>query len=303
MWLIFTLIVMLCWGAADLFYKKGSDENDSLSHLKIVVMVGFVMGVHGLVYMLVKGISFSITDTIKYMPVSACYILSMALGYFGLRYIELSVSSPVQNSSGAVVSILCVIFLRHIPDTLEIIGVLLVTAGLVWMGIEEKRVSDLEMKNAGIVPEKKYTVGLGAFMFPILYCLIDGLGTFADALYLNESAPILSEDSALLAYEFTFFVCGLIALLYITLVKKEKFVIREQKDRLLAAVFETAGQFAYVFIIGGNAFVAAPMVASYCVVSVILSAIFLKEKLSLRQYLIIAVVVLGIAALAISEGL
>ena len=45
------------------------------------------------------------------------------------------------------------------------------------------------------------------------------------------------------------------------------------------------------------------MVASYCVVSVILSAIFLKEKLSLRQYLIIAVVVLGIAALAISEGL
>ena len=31
---------------------------------------------------------------VTYLPVSLLYILSMALGYMGLRYIELSISSP-----------------------------------------------------------------------------------------------------------------------------------------------------------------------------------------------------------------
>lgn len=303
MWFLYALIATLCWGTADLFYKKGSDENDKLSHLKIVVMVGLVMGIHGAVYMTVNHLTFSITDTVKYFPVSALYILSMTLGYVGLRYIELSVSSPVQNSSGAVASVLCIIFLKQVPSALETAGIVLITAGLLWLAVEEKKVSDKELKAAGITPPKKYTVGIGAFMFPILYCIIDGLGTFADALYLNEQNPILSEDSALLAYEFTFFVCALIALFYIKVVKKADFKFIDQKDRALAAVFETAGQVAYVFVIGGKAMVAAPMIASYCVVSVILSSIFLKERLSKKQYIIVLTVIVGIALLAATEGL
>ena len=48
---------------------------------------------------------------------------------------------------------------------------------------------------------------------------------------------------------------------------------------------------------------AAPMVASYCIVSLILSRIFLKEKLEKRQYLCIFAVIIGIVLLGISEGL
>ena len=40
-----------------------------------------------------------------YLPVSVLYILSMTLGYVGLRYIELSISSPICNSSGALVAV------------------------------------------------------------------------------------------------------------------------------------------------------------------------------------------------------
>lgn len=40
-----------------------------------------------------------------YLPVSLLYIISMAMGYIGLRYIELSISSPICNSSGALVAI------------------------------------------------------------------------------------------------------------------------------------------------------------------------------------------------------
>ena len=42
---------------------------------------------------------------------SLLYIGSMALGYLGLRYIELSISSPICNSSGALVAVLTLVFL------------------------------------------------------------------------------------------------------------------------------------------------------------------------------------------------
>ena len=49
--------------------------------------------------------------------------------------------------------------------------------------------------------------------------------------------------------------------------------------------------------------IAAPMVASYCIVSVILSHIFLKEKLTEGQYISIIFVIIGIFLLGIADGL
>ena len=49
--------------------------------------------------------------------------------------------------------------------------------------------------------------------------------------------------------------------------------------------------------IGANAIVAAPMISSYCIMSLVWSRIFLKEKLSKAQYAVIAVAAVGIAIL------
>ena len=46
-----------------------------------------------------------------------------------------------------------------------------------------------------------------------------------------------------------------------------------------------------------------PILSSVCVVSLLLSRIFLKEKLSWKTYAFIAVVIVGILLLAISEEL
>src|SRR5690625_7642130 len=110
MWFIFSIFIAISGGAANLFYKKGSDTEDKSSHLKIVTMVGFMMGLHAFSYLLIKGIEFDPFDMIRYLPVSAMYILSMTIGYIELRYIELSITAPVQNSSGAVCAILLFIF-------------------------------------------------------------------------------------------------------------------------------------------------------------------------------------------------
>ena len=230
------------------------------------------------------------------------YILSMTVGYIGLRYIELSISSPVQNSSGAVTAILLFVFFTHTLSGLEITSVVIITGGLVCIAVLERMADKKERALRREQPEKKYITGLAAIAFPVLYCIIDGLGTFADGVYLDE-LQLISEDDALLAYEFTFFICALLCLAYIKLIKKAKFNMFRERDKVYAALFETAGQFFYVFAMADNAIVAAPLVASYSIFSVLLSRIFLKEKLTRLQYATVTVVLVGIAVLGLSEEL
>ena len=71
----------------------------------------------------------------------------------------------------------------------------------------------------------------------------------------------------------------------------------------VAACFEEFGQIFYVYAMARNPVLSAPMVASYCIVSVILSRIFLKEKLKASQYACVISVIIGIVLLGISEGL
>lgn len=300
MWFVFALITAFAWGGADLFYKKGTDSNDRFSHIKIVIIVGLVMGVHATMYMSIKGIHFDPLDMIRYLPVSALYILSMAIGYIGLRYLELSIASPVQNSSGAVTTILLFIFFTHELGIVQILGVAIITLGVIGIAIWEKIAENKALLSNSTQIDKKYQIGFMAIFFPILYCIIDGLGTFADGIYLDE-LKLISEDSALLAYEFTFFICAVLSFIYLKFVKKQQFNVFKEPNKGFAAILETTGQFFYVFAMSSNAIIAAPLIASYSIFSVILSRIFLKEKLSKVQYAIIIVVILGIALLGIAD--
>ena len=111
MWLWLSLTALLCWSGSDLFSKIGCrDGSDRYSHLKMIIAVGVVMGLHAAFEIFVGGTAISWFVIWTYLPVSLLYISSMALGYLGLRYIELSVSSPICNSSGALVAVLTLLF-------------------------------------------------------------------------------------------------------------------------------------------------------------------------------------------------
>ncbi len=300
-WFVFSLITMLAWGAADLFYKKGADESDRYSHLKTSVMVGVVMGIHAVYTLIFGGIGYNPVNLLLYLPVSAMYILSMTVGYFGLRYLELSISSPIENTSGAIVCILCAVFLHQSMEWPLILAVTVIYIAIFLLGVIEKKQAD-RLREAG---DEKYRIGFIAFFMPIIYCVIDALGTFFDAYYLDDlaSTPLrdVTEDTleavANTSYELTFLIVAVILFCYMRFIKKEKMPVRQQGARTVAAIFETVGQFTYVYAMSDEAIVAAPMVACYSIVSMILSRIFLKEKLTKAQYACIVVVMIGIAVL------
>ena len=110
MWFVLSLVALLCWSGSDLFSKIGSKPDDKYSQWKMVIAVGFVMGLHAAYEIFVNGVQINWAAILTYLPASALYISSMVLGYIALRYIELSVSSPVCNSSGAIASLFMIIF-------------------------------------------------------------------------------------------------------------------------------------------------------------------------------------------------
>ena len=133
----------------------------------------------------------------------------------------------------------------------------------------------------------------------IVYCLLDALGTFADSRVLE----IINEDSANVAYELTFLVVGLVSLFYVTVVKKQRLVAKQEAPKYTGAIFETIGQFFYIYALADTEHVAfaAPIISSYCVASVVWGRIFLKEKLSKKHYLCILAVVIGIVIMGILD--
>ncbi len=302
MWFWFAVIALLCWSGSDLFSKIGcQDAKDKYSHLKMVMAVGVVMGLHAAYEVFVKGVEINGSILLTYLPVSMLYILSMAIGYLGLRYIELSISSPICNSSGAIVAVLTLMTVGIGEDLppVALVAVALVCIGVIGLGIVESR-EDEELRRARQdASNHHYAKSWIAIAIPVIYCLLDALGTFADSRVLE----VLDEDSANVAYELTFLIVGALCAVYVLGVKKQKLIAREEAPKYTGAVFETVGQFFYIYALADSEHVAfaAPIISSYCVASVLWSRLFLKEKLSWKHYAMIAVVVAGIVILGILD--
>lgn len=306
MWFWLSLIALLCWSGSDLFSKIGCrDADDKLAHLKMVIAVGVVMGLHAAYEIFIGGVSISWHVIWTYLPVSLLYIVSMALGYIGLRYIELSISSPICNASGAVVAVLYLCFGGLDEDlsggmrVMALAAIVLVCAGVIGLGVVESREDDELRRARQAASNYRYAKSWLALALPVAYCLLDAAGTFADSLVLRSLDP----DSANCAYELTFLAAAVICFIYVVVIKKDKLVFKAEAPKYAGALFETAGQFAYIYALADEAHVAlsAPIISSYCAASVLWSRIFLKEKLSWKHYVMIALVVIGIVMIGIFD--
>ena len=301
MWFWLALITLLCWSGSDLFSKIGCrDPKDRYSHLKMVMAVGMVMGLHAAYEVFVGGTQINLSILLTYLPVSLLYIGSMTLGYIGLRYIELSISSPICNSSGALVAVLCLATdgIGSIHPA-QLAAVALVCVGVIGLGVVEAHEDEGLRAARQEASNYKYAKSWLALALPVMYCLLDALGTFADSRVLET----LNEDSANVAYELTFLLAGLVSFVYVVLVKKQRLLPKAEAPKYTGAVFETAGQFAYIYAIADQEHVAlaAPIISAYCAASVLWSRIILKEKLSWKHYGMILLVVIGIVIMGVFD--
>ncbi len=307
MWFWLSLIALLCWSGSDLFSKIGCrDASDRLSHLKMVMAVGIVMGIHASVEVFINGVTINLSIILTYLPVSLLYIGSMTLGYIGLRYIELSISSPICNSSGALTAVLTLIFVGADGySPLALFAIALVCVGAIGLGVVDS-LEDNDLRAARQeAGNYKYAKSFLALALPVAYCILDAAGTFADNRVLDMLEGVVEnhEASCNVAYELTFLFAAVVCFVYVVLIKKDRLIPKMEAPKYIGAVCETAGQLAYIYAIADTTHFAmsAPIISSYCAASVLWSRIFLREKLSWKHYAMIALVVVGIAIMGLLD--
>ena len=315
---LYAIIAMFCWSGSDLFSKMGTKLNDKFSHLKVGIAVGLIMGFHAIYEVTFGNIPLTLNDIWIYLPASALYILSMVIGYIGLRYIELSVSSPICNCSGAFALIMNIAYfgVKWAEDDSDAIflngpiisGVIFIIVGIISLGIIDYYEDSETRAIRQSVSNRKYSKSLLAIILPVLYCILDSLGTFVDTIIADNytaslmdtnamdevSAELLCGDILNTAYEFTWLFMAIIFALYVFVIKKEKIDFKFDGIKTIGGICETIGQVFYMMVVVSDYKVGLVIISAYCAVSFLWSAIFLKEKLSYKHYLALAAVFLGI---------
>lgn len=294
-WFGLALLATLFWGLSDVSFKRGTDPEDKYGHLRILIMIGLIMGLQALVELYKLDFNYSLRTNFIYFPVSFLYILSMGVDFYGYRYLKISVGSPVASTSGAMAGVLSFIVLGKTMTSVQFLAISLITSGLILLIILEGREN---RRNNSNIESKELNIGAVALIFPIIYAVVDALATFLDDVYLSK---ILTPEEALISFELTFCAVALISLFYLIVIKKERYKLKEEKFNILGGIFETAGQFFYVYALTGNSVVAAPLMSIDGIVAVIFGRIWLKEKLNKNQYITIIMISIGVFILGFFE--
>ena len=313
-WLMLTLSCIILWGFTDILLKKSLDYSDPLSQYKTFIWIGVVAALSGTAAAfysdtLLNSIR-ALADNLYLIPVTVFYVVAMFFGLLGAKHLDASVVSPLENIDGAITAIILYLFFfltgrSHVTDSIgiiDIIGTIAITVGVILLGMQEHKLSKQEKNLAE--GKKKHRLGALALLFPIAYNLADALSMVATGITVSGEAGVEIPEIDFFFFEcFGFLVISIFVWLYMLIAKKYVYNPFEKTElsRLGAAACDTLGTFLFVFAVGINPILTAPITSSYCFVTIILARVFLKERLAKKQYLSVALVVAGIALLGISE--
>ena len=293
MWIIFAVITVVLWGTSETIFKSVSNEETD-SVLKLISYNGIVLGICAVVFMVITKTNINLNIILTYLPVSIIFITSMFFTYKAMKFIKISIISPLQNSSCAITCLLCVVLLKQELSIIQLIAIISIVIGIILLSINK---SEIDKSN----DIKNYIVGI---LFALGYWLLDGIGSFLDDYTLDET---LTAEQLIIAFSFIYCIIGIVSFIILKIKNRNleniyltKAMPKLIDKKLIGTLIETVGQYTYIYTFAfGEAALASPFISAYSIVSLVLSRIFLKEKLNKKQYGLILLILLGLITLSI----
>lgn len=280
------LATMGLWGVAIFLAAIANRKLENIIVLFWMQAFGFLLGI---IYFLSKINSFDLTSVLKYSP-QLIIIALLQIGaylsfYKGLSKGQVSMVSSIGASWGLLTAILGVIFLKEVLKLNQVLAIILIAAGIIFVSINLKELID-NKKLKLLVGVKEGLIAMvcwGVALF-LLASLTKAIGWFLPAFF------------------FRFFL--LIFLSILILFSKKKFVPEKIKFPwsllLLIGVFDMGAFFTFSLGTSGSfASIVAPIGSAYALITIILAKIFLKEKIKPNQYLGIAGILAGLILISI----
>lgn len=314
MWLILAIVATLAWGWEEIFLKSGTDAQPAGAPLRIAVCLGMGAAVLCAVCLPFSESGLPLPQLIRqnslFFIVPLVYGLALLISNIGYRYLDASVFAPLENAAGAFPPLLFIIWfacagelgsLWNEISPLDAAAVGTIVVGILWLAfIEHHR------KLAAIATHSAKRGGAMAFLFPLVFCLVDAFDTFlCGAILGGEIGDGMGKVDYLILYSLTFVVIGLVC--WCVLYVKTRCLFNPLHPRFAAfrkaAALACCAQISYVFAMAEEPLYTAPIVAAFGIVTVVISPRCLGERLTPVQYVAVALILAGVLALGISEGL
>lgn len=312
MWLILAIAATLAWGWEETFLKAGTDASPRYAPLRIAVCLGAAMAVLAGVCMPFSESGLPLTQLVRqnslFFIIPLVYGLAMLISNIGYRYLDASVFAPLENAAGAFTPLLFIVWFACMGklgsmwgeiSPLAAVAAAAVVVGVVWLAL-------LQHRHAREAAGGAKRAGALAFLFPLVFCLVDAFDTFlCGAILGGEIGKGMGRVDYLILYSLTFAAIGLVCwcILYVKTGRAYNPLRRVSAPFRRAAVLECGALTSYVFAMAENPLYTAPIVAGFGIVTVVISPRCLGERLSRTQYIAITLVLAGVIALGISEGL
>lgn len=275
-------------GASDVFLKKAIEDIGELKtsfYLRIYTIVLFLpllvlfwerfnLTVNHMIYL----VSFSIIDVIALLVLFNAYKIG-----------KVSIISPITASYGGVSAIYSYLFLGESFGSTKLIGIVLLILGIVFVSIDLKELRDgLQIRDlAKGLPQAIFILLLYGIATPVWGNFIDQTG------WMVIVVVSLIIDLTLL---------GLIVFITWKSNKPIKSDMNHHKEFLLSSILLTTMFFGYnwAFRFSNEKTLIIALASTFPATVAIVSYFYLKEKLSINQYLGIGIIIVGVVLLALS---
>ena len=169
-WLLLTLSCIVAWGITDILYKKSLNYSDPLMHYKTFIWIGIIMATAGIIAAICSDTLLEsimmVKDNLYLIPLAVFYAVALLFGLLGKKHLDASVVSPLENIDGAMAAIILYFFFlltgrNHVIDNIgimDMIGTVVVVVGVVFLGIQEQKLSREEKKEDQTCKIGKYAV-------------------------------------------------------------------------------------------------------------------------------------------------
>jgi drug/metabolite transporter (DMT)-like permease len=249
-------------------------------------------------------------DVLYLIPLCLIYAIAWIFGLMGNKHLGASVVSTIENIEGALMVIIIYYYFlltgyihpSYNMGVIDVIATVVIVIGIVLIGREEQALMKQEINLSE--DKKKHRFGALALLFPIFYNLADAVSMVATGIMVSGETEFSIPDMDYIFFEsLAFSLFAIFVWLYLLIAKK--YVYNPFKKTELycfgAATCESLGTIAFTFAVAISPILTAPITSSYCLVTIVLARILLKERLTKKQYLSLAFLVAGITLLGISE--
>lgn len=307
-WLVLTLMSLIAWALVDILSKYVSTEKDPDAYLELIIVVGLFLlpTLFSSVQESESGMSvLNIIWTYKiWIIVPLCYILDLWGSFFPLKYLEISIVSPIVNTAGVVsVAVLLVYYFAtgsidsiwEVLNVRTLVGMIIITAALIALGYVEEKKAGKSFSNRP--KEKWYSFGAAMLIIPLAAALFEGLeGILAGIVLDPERGFGVGENDYWILYSVVCVTSAVFIWIYLFIKNKKPYNPFRlcEWPKFAVAILEVVGESWWLSAMADEPLIVAFLSCTYCVFTVVLSRILLKEKMTKAQYICVALVISGI---------